>query len=128
MGLTGISVSNSLLKGGAKVYFWDDDLNKRKALRKNGYHLINEKKLTRIEYIMPSPGITTVGKNAHKYIKRLKSKKCVIISELDLFQLYINSINQLKKIKIIGITGTNGKSTTASMIHHVLKKIILIQL
>ncbi len=122
MGITGISVSNSLLKGGANVYFWDDDLNKRKALRKKGYHLINDKNITNIEYIMPSPSIVTAGKNAHKYIKRLKSKKCKIISELDLFQLYINSINKLKKIKIIGITGTNGKSTTVSMIHHSLKK------
>ena len=69
MGITGISVSNSLLKGGANVYFWDDDLNKRKALRKKGYSLINDKNLTNIEYIMPSPGIATAGKNAHKYIK-----------------------------------------------------------
>ena len=111
-----------MLKGGANVYFWDDDLNKRKALRKKGYYLINEKNITNIEYIMPSPGIVTEGKNAHKYIKRLKSKKSKIISELDLFQLYINSINKLKKIKIIGVTGTNGKSTTVSMIHHSLKK------
>ena len=88
MGITGISVSNSLLKGGANVYFWDDDLNKRKALRKKGYSLINDKNQTNIEYIMPSPGIATAGKNAHKYIKRLKSKKCKIISELDLFQLH----------------------------------------
>ncbi len=122
MGITGISVSNSLLKGGAHVYFWDDDLNKRKTLRKKGYYLINDKNLTRIEYIMPSPGIATVGKKAHKYIKKLKSKKCKIISELDLFQLYVNSINKLKKIKIIGITGTNGKSTTVSLIYHSLKK------
>ncbi len=122
MGITGISVSNSLLKGGANVYFWDDDLKKRKASSKKGYQLINDQNLTKIDYIMPSPGITTTGKNAHKYIKRLKSKKCKIISELDLFQLYINSINKLKKIKIVGITGTNGKSTTVSMIHHALKK------
>ena len=31
MGITGISVSNSLLKGGANVYFWDDDLDKRSS-------------------------------------------------------------------------------------------------
>ena len=68
MGITGISVSNSLLKGGANVYFWDDDLNKRKALRKKGYYLVNDKNITNIEYIMPSPGIVTAGKNAHKYI------------------------------------------------------------
>ena len=90
MGITGISVSNSLLKGGANVYFWDDDLNKRKALRKKGYFLINDKNLTKIEYIMPSPGITIEGNKAHKYIKRLKSKRCQIISELDLFQIFIN--------------------------------------
>ena len=65
-GITGISVSNSLLKGGANVYFWDDDLNKRKALRKKGYSLINDKNQTNVEYIMPSPGIATEGKNVHK--------------------------------------------------------------
>ena len=92
MGITGISVSNSLLKGGANVYFWDDDLNKRKALRKKGYSLINDKNQTNIEYIMPSPGIATEGKNVHKYIKRLNSYICKIFSELDLFQHFINCI------------------------------------
>ena len=60
-----------------------------------------------------SPGINIL-KSKFKKILLKNNKK--IITDLDLFFL------QNKPKKSIVITGTNGKSTTCSLIHHVLKK------
>ena len=65
-----------------------------------------------MDYIVLSPGINLKKSKFKQLI--YKNKK--IISDLDLFFLK----NQIKKSIII--TGTNGKSTTCSLIHHILKK------
>jgi UDP-N-acetylmuramoylalanine--D-glutamate ligase len=64
--------------------------------------------LNRFDLIIKSPGISFLG------MKELPARE-KITSQSDLFlQVYSN--------QTIGITGTKGKSTTASLLHHVLKK------
>ena len=66
-----------------------------------------------VDYIVISPGINLYRSKFKKLLLKNKKK---IITDLDLFFLK----NNVKKS--IMITGTNGKSTTCSLIHHILKK------
>ncbi|MBI4945585.1 MAG: UDP-N-acetylmuramoyl-L-alanine--D-glutamate ligase [Bacteroidetes bacterium] len=61
--------------------------------------------------VVKSPGIP----DKSEMILELKKKKIPIISEIEFAARYTNA-------KLIGITGTNGKTTTTSLIYHILKK------
>ncbi len=110
LGMTGDSVVNFLNKNGArKIDTWDDYINKSNLYLKKRFI----KGLNTADYIVMSPGINILKS---KFKKTLSKNKKKIITDLDLFFLK----NEVQKS--IVITGTNGKSTTCSLIHHVLKK------
>lgn len=123
LGITGLNLHKALIKSNAKVYTWDDSSKIKNNLFKN----INLKnfKFSQLDYCIPSPGIPTKGLDEHSIISLLKKNRVKIISELDLFQIYLNSSkNYLNgNVKIIATTGTNGKSTVVSIINHVLQKL-----
>ena len=110
LGITGDSVVNFLSKNGAyKIHAWDDYLIKSNLYLKNRFIT----GLNTVDYIVMSPGINILKS---KFKKTLLKNKKKIITDLDLFFL------KNKVQKSIVITGTNGKSTTCSLIHHILKK------
>ena len=122
MGISGQSVYNSLSKSSAIVSFWDDNFKVRNSLKTKGYNICGAKEIKQAEYIIPSPGIKLNGARAHPLIKKAKVNKIKLISELDLFQNYLNQKKHPEKIKIIAITGTNGKSTLVSLLNFIIKK------
>ena len=68
-------------------------------------------KILKAEKIIKSPGI---DKNSD-LIAKIKKRGIDIISEIEFGFLQTDS-------KIIGVTGSNGKTTAATMIYHILKK------
>ena len=110
LGITGDSVVNFLSKNGAyKIHAWDDYLIKSNLYQKNRFIT----GLNTVDYIVMSPGINILKSKFKKILLKNKKK---IITDLDLFFL------KNKVQKSIVITGTNGKSTTCSLINHILKK------
>ena len=111
LGKSGIS-SYRFLNNKAKVYLFDDNL-KIKINSKLNQRLKNIKEVSKLDFdkIIISPGIDISNCSLSNILKKNFSK---IYTDLDiLYSFYKN--------KSITITGTNGKSTTAKMLHEVLK-------
>jgi len=71
----------------------------------------SEEKLLNADLIMKSPGIPDKA----DLIKQLKAKGVAVISEIEFASRFTNAV-------LVGITGSNGKTTTASLTHHLLKQ------
>ena len=112
MGISGISSFNFLKKKN-EVYLYDD--NKRILKKKNKSFFLNKNTISNsfFDYIVISPGININNCGLKNYIK--KNLK-ILVTDLDIFY------SKNWKNKIIAITGTNGKSTTAKLLHLILKK------
>lgn len=70
-----------------------------------------EKLILNADEIIKSPGIP----NSATLIQQLKKQGTPVISEIEFAARYTNA-------KLICITGSNGKTTTATVTHHILKK------
>ncbi len=116
LGISGMSLAKKLFKDNVDIKVWDDNPRIRKIAIKNGLALkkIEKIKFSQIDYLILSPGIQHIGPNAHISAKNAEKNNCKIISDLELLY-YLK-----RKSLIIGVTGTNGKSTTVSLIEHIL--------
>ena len=109
LGKSGISTYN-FLRQKAEVYLFDDNFinNFRFNKKKLSYSEILK---SNFDFIIISPGIDSSKCRLSKYLKQNYSK---IYTDLDVFYSFFKSDS-------ITITGTNGKSTTAKLLHDVLR-------
>ena len=110
LGKSGIS-SYKFLKNKAELYLFDDNI-KKKINSKINKRLYNLKQVSEVKFnkIIISPGIDISNCKLSKFLKKNFSK---IYTDLDVFYSFY-------KNKSITITGTNGKSTTAKILHKIL--------
>ena len=110
LGKSGIA-SYKFLKNKSKVYLFDDNLIKKFGNR-SYQRLKSIQAISKIKFdsVIISPGIDVFKCKLSKFLKKNEAK---IYTDLDIFWSFY-------KNKSITITGTNGKSTTAKMLHEVL--------
>mgnify|MGYP001001315448 CR=1 FL=1 len=77
LGITGTNLYKALTASKAKVYTWEDNNKSLSNIQKN-INLTNFK-FNQLDYCVPSPGIVTVGLNAHPVISLLKKNSIKII-------------------------------------------------
>ena len=110
LGKSGIS-SYKFLKNKAELYLFDDNI-KKEINSKINQRLYNSKQVLKFKFdkIIISPGIDISNCKLSKFLNKNYSK---IYTDLDIFYAFY-------KNKSITITGTNGKSTTAKILHKIL--------
>ena len=117
LGRSGQSVVKGLLEAGAEVFAWDDQEKVRNIAKEKGIPLVNPKTLQwkEMDHLILSPGIPHRFPAPHPVVARAQGEGIRPLSDLEVFyQSHPDS-------RYIGVTGTNGKSTTTTLIGHILK-------
>ena len=70
-----------------------------------------EAKILNADVVMKSPGIPDKA----PLVKQIREKGILVVSEIEFASKFTNAT-------IVGITGSNGKTTTATLTHHLLKQ------
>ena len=119
LGKTGQAVIALLGQYGAVAYAWDDHMPHRDgceaAYPECRLLPIDDVPWQQIDGLILSPGVPLTHPEPHPIVAYAKQAHCPIICDVELlYQLRPES-------RYIGITGTNGKSTTSSLMQHILQ-------
>ena len=120
LGKAGDATIEALIAGGASVYAWDDNETscKRTAEKFSGKIVVEafaKWPWSEIKTLVLSPGVPLTHPTPHAVVEMAEQNACEIIGDIEL--LY----RACPDAKYVGITGTNGKSTTTTLIGHILK-------
>jgi UDP-N-acetylmuramoylalanine--D-glutamate ligase len=120
LGKAGEATIASLLAGGAQIYAWDDhEASCERAVTNYGgkihIHPVREWPWESIKVLVLSPGIPLTHPKPHMVVELANEHRRPIIGDIELL------FRACPKAHYIGITGTNGKSTTTTLIGHILK-------
>ena len=116
---TSTAVVKVLTKAGAIIYAGDDDPEKVKAFCKEHDvkpYISEEQDWSDIASLILSPGVPLTHPEPHDAVKDATEAGVEVICDIELF------FRIAPPCKIVGITGTNGKSTTACLVYHLLKE------
>ena len=121
LGKAGLATLDALIAGGAQVYAWDDSADSCAAAKVRFGDAVNiidfkQWEWKNLAYLVVAPGVPLTHPAPHPVVAMAKQNTVQIIGDIELlFQAQPDAT-------YIGITGTNGKSTTTSLIGHVLKQ------
>ena len=118
LGKSGLSAALALKSGGAVVYAWDDNDAARKAAEENGIAVADWMTINWADCsaLILSPGIPLNFPTPHPVIELARANDCQIIGDIELL------CQAQRDARFIGITGTNGKSTTTTLLGHILSE------
>ncbi len=124
LGLSGLATAAALRAGGAVPVCWDDNEAARAAA--DGFEiadLTRDENWTGIAMLIVSPGIPHLFPVPHKAVQIAWARGVIVDNDISLFfQSYAQPEWSMydHEPKVVCITGSNGKSTTAALILHIL--------
>ncbi len=120
LGGSGLSTVRALREGGAHIAAWDDSEKSREAARTKNIALIDLSKADWSSYraLVLAPGVPLTHPAPHWSVKKAHAMGIPVIGDIELF--CCERTHRAPKAPFVAITGTNGKSTTTSLIAHLL--------
>ena len=116
LGRTGMATAAALQASGATVWAWDDAEAARAAAPAGIIAELAKANWQRAEMLVMSPGIPHTHPAPHPVAALAKQAGKPLIGDIEL--LY----RAMPRQRYVGITGTNGKSTTTTLIAHILRQ------
>lgn len=117
LGASGQSTVKAFKRAGAKaIYGWDDNEDGRQKGEKAGAQITELTKdiLTRCDALVVAPGVPLNHPVPHSAVERARALDVPILGDVEIF--YRSNPDRT----LIALTGTNGKSTTTTLITHIL--------
>ena len=116
---SGMACTEALVRGGAEVHAWDDSAPAVEKARDAGLPITNLHGLdfSALDALVLSPGVPLTHPEPHWTVLKARYADIEIIGDTEIFAREVAAAGA----RIIAITGTNGKSTTAALIGHVLQ-------
>ncbi|MCZ4279295.1 UDP-N-acetylmuramoyl-L-alanine--D-glutamate ligase [Kiloniella laminariae] len=116
LGRSGLTAACALAQSGADVWAWDDNADGRAKAAEAGLKVVDLGNCdwTAVQSLVMSPGIPLTHPVPHPVALAAQATGVEVICEVEL--LY----RACPDATFVGITGTNGKSTTTSLIAHIL--------
>jgi len=127
MGRSGLATAIALEEGGAEPLVWDDNEPARTYAKSRGYPATD---LTRdgvwdgIAALIVSPGIPHLYPEPHPIITAAQAAGVQVDNDIGLFFRSFATADWdgfASAPRVVAVTGSNGKSTTAALIHHILE-------
>jgi UDP-N-acetylmuramoylalanine--D-glutamate ligase len=117
LGKSGLSLLRAFKKAHIHVLAWDDQEETRNQAHELGYDLVPYEKWDwkNLKSLYLSPGIPHHLPTPHAVAQQAKEHNVPILCDIDLL------MRSCPEATYFGITGTNGKSTTTSLVGHLLK-------
>ncbi len=126
LGRTGRAAAAALLVGGAIPVVWDDSAPARDAAEQDGFDLrdlTKPKSFEGVATLIVSPGIPHLYPAPHPVIATAIDAGVPVDNDIGLFFRSFATADWDSfdtTPRVIAVTGSNGKSTTAALIHHIL--------
>ncbi|MBK5932886.1 UDP-N-acetylmuramoylalanine--D-glutamate ligase [Rhodovulum imhoffii] len=126
LGRSGLSAARALRAGGADSVVWDDNEAARIRAQEAGFtpeDLARSGAMDGLAALIVSPGIAHLYPAPHRGVAAALEAGVPVDNDIGLFFRSLATAeweNFDKTPRVVAVTGSNGKSTTAALIHHVL--------
>lgn len=111
---SGEALARALGKIGAHVLVFDDGEAARARARDAGFAVGGMEDALSLDLLVPSPGVPLRFPQPHPLVAAARAAGVPVTGDIQLFA------DSRPDLRLVGVTGSNGKSTTAALLHHLL--------
>lgn len=118
LGRSGLAAARALCRSGARVLVWDDSEASREAAKAEALPVREPERINwaAMDALLISPGIPHTHPAPHPAARMAKDAGVPIIGDVELL------VTAKSGAPLVGITGTNGKSTTTTLLGHIMEE------